>query len=138
MAWLLFLAWGVHAQAGDYAKQKVVYHINTGDPQVLRSALGNIQNHLAAVGPGDVEIKVVIHGDGLNLLRVARTDREMQGKILGLKAQKVEFKVCNNSMRTQHIDYHKDLFDVHEADVVPSGVAELARLQQQGYLYIKP
>jgi hypothetical protein len=30
------------------------------------------------------------------------------------------------------------LYDTSEADIVPSGVAELSRLQQLGYTYIKP
>jgi intracellular sulfur oxidation DsrE/DsrF family protein len=36
------------------------------------------------------------------------------------------------------IDYKTDLFDVYEEDIVPSGVAELSRLQAMGYTYIKP
>jgi intracellular sulfur oxidation DsrE/DsrF family protein len=32
----------------------------------------------------------------------------------------------------------EDLYDASEADVVPSGVAELARLESMGYSYIKP
>ena len=36
------------------------------------------------------------------------------------------------------IDYKNDLFDVSKADIVPSGVAEVANLQQKGYVYIKP
>jgi intracellular sulfur oxidation DsrE/DsrF family protein len=31
-----------------------------------------------------------------------------------------------------------DLYDVDKADIVPSGVAELAKLQAEGYTYIKP
>jgi intracellular sulfur oxidation DsrE/DsrF family protein len=36
------------------------------------------------------------------------------------------------------INYKNDLFDVSEKDIVPSGVAEVATLQQKGYVYIKP
>jgi len=53
---------------------------------------------------------------------------EMQAKISGLKDQGVEFDVCANTLKGKHID----------ADIVPSGVAELARLQGMGYAYIKP
>ena len=31
-----------------------------------------------------------------------------------------------------------DLYDVDDEDVVPSGVAEVAKLQLEGYAYIKP
>ena len=55
-----------------------------------------------------------------------------------MKDQDVKFQVCNNTLRGKKIDYETDLFDVNENDIVPSGVAELARLQQKGYTYIKP
>ncbi len=61
-----------------------------------------------------------------------------QSKVVNLKEQKVKFQVGNNTLRGKKIDYESDLFDVLETDIVPSGVAELARLQQMGYTYIKP
>ena len=127
------------AKAGSgYAKQKVVYHINTDDPKTLKAALGNIQNHINAVGKDNIDLKVVMHGDGLELLKIANTNPDMQSKIVNLKGQKVEFEVCNNTLVGRKINYKNDLFDVSEKDIVPSGVAELAKLQQQGYVYIKP
>ena len=122
----------------SYAKQKVVYHVNFNDPKTLKAALGNVQNHIAAVGKDNIEIKVVMHGDGVELLKVANTDPEMQSKVINLKDQKVDFVVCNNTLVGRKINYKNDLFDVSERDIVPSGVAELAKLQQQGYVYIKP
>ena len=124
--------------ASSYAKQKVVYHVNFNDPKTLKAALGNVQNHIAAVGKDNIEIKIVMHGDGVDLLKIANTDPDMQSKVINLKGQKVDFVVCNNTLVGRKINYKNDLFDVSERDIVPSGVAELARLQQQGYVYIKP
>ena len=62
----------------------------------------------------------------------------MQTKIIGLKNQGVGFEVCANTLKGKKINYEDDLFDVEEADIVPSGVAELARLHAMGYSYIKP
>ena len=42
------------------------------------------------------------------------------------------------TLRGREISYEDDLYDVWEEDIVPSGVAELSRLQQMGYTYIKP
>ena len=36
------------------------------------------------------------------------------------------------------VNASEDLYDFSEADIVPSGVAELAILQSQGFAYIKP
>lgn len=126
------------AKVSSYPKQKVVYHVNTDDAKTLKLALGNIQNHINAVGKDNIELKVVMHGDGLELLKIANTNPDMQSKVVNLKGQKVEFVVCNNTLVGRKINFKNDLFDVAEKDIVPSGVAELAKLQQQGYVYIKP
>ena len=123
-----------------YGKQKVVYHINyDGEGETsYRSAMGNIQNHINAVGAENMEIAVVMHGDGLGLLMSAKEDDALQTRIASLKGQGVKFDVCNNTLTGREISWEDDLYDVWEEDIVPSGVAELSRLQGMGYTYIKP
>jgi intracellular sulfur oxidation DsrE/DsrF family protein len=136
--------------AGErYGKQKVVYHINYDDPKTQAGALRNIQNHINAVGAENLDLKVVMHGKGLSLLltpdaventklKHGNATDEMQARIAGLKDQGVGFQVCANTLKGKKIDAGNDLYDVDEADIVPSGVAELSRLQALGYTYIKP
>ena len=62
----------------------------------------------------------------------------MTAKIDSLKNQGVSFNVCANTVRGRNVDLKHDLYDVENDDVVPSGVAEVARLQAMGYSYIKP
>ncbi|WP_193177099.1 DsrE family protein [Oricola nitratireducens] len=124
-----------------YGKQKVVYHINYNggeDDKAYRGALRNIQNHINAVGKDNMEIKVVLHGNGVGLLKDAKTNQKLQMDVTSLKTQNVSFNVCNNTLKGRKIDYQNDLFEVFEDDIVPSGVAELSRLQMMGYTYIKP
>jgi len=136
--------------AGDYAKQKVVYHINYDNPKQQAGALRNIQNHINAVGAENLELKVVLHGNGLALLlepdslakvpkfKNANATEDMTAKISGLKDQGVNFNVCANTLNGRKVDYLTDLYDVNDSDIVPSGVAEVAKLQAMGYSYIKP
>lgn len=130
------------AEAAErYGKQKVVYHINYdggAEDKKYRGAMRNIQNHINAVGAESMDIKVVLHGSGLGLLAQAKTNEALRGQLLELKGQNVAVHVCNNTLKGQKISYENDLFDVFEEDIVPSGVAELAHLQMQGYTYIKP
>lgn len=121
-----------------YGKQKVVYHINTNDDKTLNAALGNVQNHINAVGKDNVDMVVVMHGSGVDMLKKANKDADMQSKVINLKNQKVGMKVCGVTLKKKNIDYKNDLFDVAKDDIVPSGVAELARLQGKGYVYVKP
>ncbi len=133
---------GASAQdAGRYGKQKVVYHINYNggeDSAAYRGAMRNIQNHINAVGAENLDIKVVLHGNGLGLLMAAKDDEKLQTQVGSLKGQNVAFHVCNNTLEGRNISYENDLYDVWKEDIVPSGVAELSRLQQMGYTYIKP
>ncbi len=122
-------------------KQKVVYHINYagGDEgKLYMSALGNIQNHIKAVGADKLDLKVVMHGLGLDILKDAKTNDNIRDRIKGLKAEQVNFQVCNNTLIGRKMAYKSDLYDVTEEDIVPSGVAEIAKLQNMGYAYIKP
>ncbi len=133
-----------------YGKQKVVYHINYDDPKKQAGALRNIQNHINAVGAENLDLKVVLHGNGLALLlepdslekltkfKHANATPKMTAKIDGLKDQGVSFNVCANTVRGRKVDMESDLYNVDQSDIVPSGVAEVAKLQQDGYVYIKP
>jgi hypothetical protein len=124
-----------------YGKQKVVYHINYKggeEDKAYRGALRNVQNHINAVGQENIEVKVVLHGNGVDLLKDAMTNQKLQVDVVALKGRDVKFEVCKNTLTGRKINYEKDLFEVFEEDIVPSGVAELSRLQQMGYTYIKP
>ena len=79
--------------------------------------------------PDSLESTKLVYGNATN---------EIQAKIAGLKDQGIGFQVCSNTLRGKKIDFESDLYDVDKADIVPSGVAELARLQAMGYTYIKP
>ena len=126
------------ATTDGYGKQKVVYHVNSDDPKTLKAAVGNIQNHINAVGKDNLDLKVVMHGNGLALLQVAKDDQEMKSKVDNLKLQGIAFNVCGNTLKGKKLNYKTDLYDVVEKDIVPSGVAEIAHLQKIGYTYVKP
>lgn len=149
LASTLLVAGAVSADDG-YGKQKVVYHINYDNPKAQAGALRNIQNHINAVGAENLDLKVVLHGNGLALLlepesleklgkfKHANATDDMTAKVSGLKDQGVQFAVCNNTIKGRKVDYASDLYDVADKDIVPSGVAEVAKLQLEGYAYIKP
>ena len=53
-----------------------------------------------------------------------------------LKGQGVKFDVCQITLRNRNLD--KSQF-IEESTFVPSGVAEITRLQQrEGYAYLRP
>ena len=118
------------------AQIKVVYHLSEGVPQASR-AIGNIRNHLAA--DPTAKIVVVSHGLGIDFLLDGATnqlDQPFAGSVSDLANKGVEFRVCNNTLVSRKIAADKL---VMEAKIVPSGVAEVARLQaKEGFVYLKP
>ena len=119
--------------------QRVVYHVtseNGPEGRNWRPILGNMENHLDAVGDGKLALVAVLNAGGLGLLRQAAQDAAMQQRIAALKRRGVRFLVCRNSLRAMELK-PSDLFDVQDADLVPAGVVELVRWQQSGFAYLR-
>jgi intracellular sulfur oxidation DsrE/DsrF family protein len=117
------------------AEEKVVYHVN--DASLARVAMRNIQNHITA--SPDARIVVVTHGKGIDfLLNDAKDDKgePYQTQVAGLKEKGVDFRVCRNTLKGRKLDDSAVMMD---ANVVPSGVAEIGKLQaKEGFVYLKP
>lgn len=132
----LALSTSLTVVAATDAPVKVVYHMSEGIPQASR-AINNIRNHLAA--DPTAKIVVVTHGLGIDFLlegAVNQMEQPFAGAVADLAAKGVEFRVCNNTLVSRELDASKVAM---EAKVVPSGVAETARLQaKEGFVYLRP
>ena len=132
----LTLLTGLLLAGAALAQVKVVYHLSEGIPQASR-AIGNIRNHLAA--DPTAKIVVVSHGAGIDFMLDGANNTQGQpfaGSVSDLANKGVEFRVCNNTLTARKISADKLLM---EAKVVPSGVAEVARLQaKEGFVYLHP
>ena len=129
-------------QAGDYdyaEGQKAVYQVNEIDR--ANAALRNIGNHLKATGTpleGNIDLAVVSHSGGVYMLLEGSTNAKGQlyePKIQELMSKGVKFLQCKNTLRGKGIK-ESDLVD--GVEIVPSGVAEIAEKQRNGYAFVKP
>jgi intracellular sulfur oxidation DsrE/DsrF family protein len=149
LALALALLHGAHAQQrnpltdppppGYYTHQKVLYQNDGGWPDdhaYFERFLHNISNHIMATG-GDVDIRVVDFAAGVKMFVMATTDPALAAQIDALRAQHVQFKICRNTLRGMQLRLDQ-LYKVDPDDVVPSGVAEIARLQGQGWVFEHP
>lgn len=125
----------VEAAAPAAPEEKVVYHVN--DTANARAAMNNVNNHLNAAP--NAKIVVVTHGKGIDFLLKGAEDSNGNPYEIGvqtLKGKGVDFRVCANTLKSRQLDASAV---VEEATVVPSGVAEIGKLQaQEGYVYLKP
>ena len=131
---LLLLAAGCAAPGSQ--PDRVVYHLSEGLPQAS-NGLRNIGNHLE-VNP-QARIVVVAHARGVDFLMKDAKDangNRYEDLVEQLKLRGVRFDVCEITLRNRKLS--KDQF-IAEVTWVPSGVAEVTRLQQrEGYAYLKP
>lgn len=132
--WIVATALSLCALAAA-AQDKVVYHISDTATQAL-AGLRNVNNHLE-VDPS-AQITVVTHANGVDFLMQDAKDRNgnpYEVAVQSLVKRGVKFEVCEITLRNRSLK--KDQF-IEEAKFTPSGVVRLAKLQGQGFAYIKP
>ncbi len=135
VGWLaLAQPWSVGSGAGTAQGTRVVYHIAGSDN--VNANLRTLKNHLDAMP--DLRVVVVAHSDGIKFLLQGATDAEGRSYALvlrDLRERGVEFRVCTNTLTRNQIDTRTV---VSEAVLVPSGIAEISRLQKrEGYTYLR-
>lgn len=128
-------ALAVEAAVMQPTEIRSAYHVN--DSAVATAAMRNAKNQLEALP--NSHIVVVTHSKGVDFLLKGAEDAKgnaYEPMVQELKAKGVEFRVCNNTLKSRDIDPSTVL---PEAQIVPSGVAEIAKLQAiEHYTYVKP
>ncbi len=121
----------------SYGDLKIVVPLTSDMPMVRGMKLRNIANSLKAVEAwgGTMKVKVVMYAKGVAWLE--HPDDKEKAVIDDLRKKDVQFVVCNNSLLEQNIDFHT-LYGVTDADIVPSGFAEVAFLEQQKHYVVDP
>ena len=118
-----------------FAQDKVVYHFDNAVAQGLKG-LRNVRNHLDT--DPTAKITVVTHAEGVDMLMEgakSANGTEYAPLVSALKSRGVTFEICEITLKNRGLK--KDQF-IQEADFTPSGVVRIAKLQLQGYAYIKP
>jgi intracellular sulfur oxidation DsrE/DsrF family protein len=118
-----------------FAQDKVVYHFDNAVAQGLKG-LRNVRNHIDT--DPTAKITVVTHAEGVDMLMEgakSANGTEYAPLVSALKSRGVTFEVCEITIKNRGLK--KDQF-IQEADFTPSGVVRIAKLQGQGYAYIKP
>lgn len=115
---------------------RVVYHLSESTAQAS-NGLRNINNHLE-VNPR-AKIVVVAHALGVDFMMKGASDRngnKYEDLVEQLVQRGVQFDVCEITLRNRKLA--RDQF-ISYSKFVPSGVAEITRLQQhEGFAYLKP
>jgi intracellular sulfur oxidation DsrE/DsrF family protein len=131
-----------NALAAEGKAHHVAFHVDQNDPDVMNQTLNNATNVIEYYRDKneDVDVDIVAHGPGLNMLRADTSP--VQDRIKRLKDMvfpgKIQFSACNLTKTAAEKREGHAISVVPEATVVPSGVVHLMELQEQGWSYVRP
>lgn len=102
---------------------KVVFHLDEMEKWPL--TLANVNNFLAA----DPDAEIIVLANAIAVKGFVESKEEL----IALE-EKVQFSACSNALTNFKIDYEQ----VSENVRIEPGVYTLAKLQHEGYAYIRP
>lgn len=104
---------------------KVVFHVD--ELGKWKEARGNIKNLLKL--DDSVKVVLLVNGEAIRGYTLKEEKKFIEAH------PKVHFHACNNAMKA--FDVKKEEIP-ENVEVVPAGVMDLIKLQNDGYAYIKP
>lgn len=123
----------------QYAKQKVVYDTAVTSVKGLTGVLDRVSflSNLNGADPFENKIVIVLHGDEIPFFGIKNYPKY---KALMTRAQSltvggiIEFRMCRVAAKGRGYEAK----DIHGfVTMVPMGDAEIVRLQQEGYAYMR-
>lgn len=120
------------ASAALEKKHRVAFDLAAAETERWNAALNNVENVRKAFEAGSTEAHLIVHGKAYPL--VQKTNSAMEERLKSLVEAGVRIDLCENTMKRFNID-KATLFPF--IGTVDSAVAELVRLQEAGWSYIK-
>jgi intracellular sulfur oxidation DsrE/DsrF family protein len=119
---------------------RVVIQVSEDDPMVMNIALNNAENLTKFYKDrGEtVQIEFVAYGPGLAMVRSDTSPVKPRLEKFAATMKNVSFAGCGNTMANQGAKENKQISLVPEAHIVPTGVARIVELQEQGWSYVRP
>lgn len=132
--------WG-HAQAiqQHYAKQKVVYDVTTGSEATMRGVISRamLLADLNGSDPFDSKVVIMLHGNEIPFFAIKNYPKYrelMQRAQSATQSGVIEFRMCRLAAESHDLKPE----DLHGfVTLVPMADAEIVRLQQEGYAYMR-
>ena len=127
------------AIAQHYEKQKVVYDVTTSSEAAMRSVISRAQLLLDLNGsdPFDNKVVIVLHGKEIPFFAIKNLDKYrelMQRAQSATQTGLIEFRMCK--LAAEGLGFQPE--DIHGfVSLVPMADAEIVRLQQAGYAYMR-
>jgi intracellular sulfur oxidation DsrE/DsrF family protein len=113
-------------------KYRVLIHFDEADEKKQASVLRNVRNVLEDLGADQTQVELVAHGPGLDIFL---DQSAVADGVEELQARGVIMAACRNTLRERNIAQERLLPGIQ---IVSSGIGELVRRQQEGWIYVHP
>ena len=119
---------------------RVVIQVSQNDPAVINLALNNAENLVKYYkDKGEaIEIEFVAYGAGLSMMRSDTSPVKDRLTTIAGAMKNVTFTGYGNTLANQSKQENKAITLVPEARVVPTGIARIVELEEQGWTYVRP
>ena len=126
---LISSAWSMESP-----RYRLLLQVSEASLDKLNLALNNAKHVQKEFGPENIEIEIIVFGDGVQTLKyyipTVLADKVKQSTYNGIR-----IVACENAMRAQGL---RPTDMLQEVRYVSSGIAEIVEKQTQGWTYIKP
>lgn len=112
---------------------KVIFHID--EINKWKHLLTNVSNLLSGMEGEKLYVEVLANSEAVKYYDSTLDLNANINAMESLNKRNVKFAACNNALKAYHIK-NDNLYNF--IDVVPAGVVELVKKQNEGYAYIKP
>ncbi|MFO7953593.1 hypothetical protein [Thioalkalivibrio sp.] len=118
---------------------QVLLHINEGDKRAMAELLDDIESmyrEAASVGR-DLDVQVVVHNNAMDLLRADSAPYPERVASMAQDYPTLRFTACAQTLNRLAREEGRSVDILPQAELIDSGVAEAARRQAEGWIYIK-
>jgi len=124
----------------EATEHRIVIQVTQNDPALMNMALNNAQNLVTYYDDKaeKVQVEFVAYGPGLHMVRSDTSPVKERLSVFALKNPNVIFSGCGNTKSAHSKQENKEISLVAEARTVPTGIARIVELQEQGWTYVRP
>lgn len=118
---------------------QILLHINDADTRAMAELLNDIESMYrdAYAGGRELNVQVVVHNNAMNLVRADRAPYPERVAMLVENYPGLRFTACTQTLERLAKEEGQPIEILPQAERIDSGVAEAARRQAEGWIYIK-
>lgn len=130
---------GSQAQAAQ-KQHRVVIEVSEADPRIMNLALNNAENlaKFYEKAGQTVQIEIVALGPGLTMVRSDTSPVKDRLATLAAERSQIAISGCNITLAAQSKQENKAISLLPDVRIVPTGIARIVELEEQGWTYIRP